>query len=232
MRAFHNDPAIKALYLARVRAHRAADEIVHGYYWENGHGCGVGCTIHGSSHAAYEADLGIPRILARLEDSIFEALDSPDDTMWPEQFLDAIPVGAILSMVWPHFALALLSDNQYGILQYVQQPQYIQQKIAIEMVVVYYRQWISDDIKPAAAATAAVAVAAYAAAAVAAAAAYAAAAAAAVAAAAAAYAAAAVAAAAYAAAAVAVAKRQDARRWQAQTLLRLLREAPVPQLAA
>lgn len=34
--AFHGDEAIKAKYLNRIHAHAAADEIVHGYYWENG----------------------------------------------------------------------------------------------------------------------------------------------------------------------------------------------------
>ena len=63
MRAFHNNPAIKEKYLARVRAHAAADEIIKGQYWQNGRGCAVGCTIHSSSHKAYEDELGIPRFL-------------------------------------------------------------------------------------------------------------------------------------------------------------------------
>ena len=39
MLSFHNDPAIKEKYLARLRDHYAADEIVKGHYWENGTGC-------------------------------------------------------------------------------------------------------------------------------------------------------------------------------------------------
>jgi hypothetical protein len=62
--AFHGDPAIKAFYLGRVRAHRKADEIRHGFYWQGGKGCAVGCTLHSNSHTAYEDELGIPRILA------------------------------------------------------------------------------------------------------------------------------------------------------------------------
>ena len=71
LRAFHNDPAIKAEYLARVAAHEKADEIAKGFYWEGGRGCAVGCTIHGSSHMKYQTTLGIPVMLARLEDRIF-----------------------------------------------------------------------------------------------------------------------------------------------------------------
>ena len=90
LRAFHNDPAIKAKYLARVRAHRLADELIHGTYWQYGKGCAVGCTIHSSNHAAYETELGIPEILARLEDGLFEALPNGEAKVWPEAFLKAI----------------------------------------------------------------------------------------------------------------------------------------------
>jgi len=44
MIAFHGKPEIKEQYLARVRAHAAADEIIHGKYWEGGKGCAIGCT--------------------------------------------------------------------------------------------------------------------------------------------------------------------------------------------
>ncbi|HEY8740949.1 MAG TPA: hypothetical protein VIN56_10195, partial [Candidatus Dormibacteraeota bacterium] len=114
--AFHGDPAIKALYLARVRAHRAADEIIHGDYWVERaggfKGCAVGCTIHGNSHAAYEDKLGIPRAIAYLEDNLFESMTAPRDTQWPEQFLTAIPVGADLSMVSARFVLWLLVEAE------------------------------------------------------------------------------------------------------------------------
>lgn len=44
--AFHGKQSIKDEYLARVRAHKAADEIIKGVYWEKGKGCAVGCTVH------------------------------------------------------------------------------------------------------------------------------------------------------------------------------------------
>ena len=49
LRAYHNDPATKRRYLARVRAHRLADELVQGTGFEtNGQtrGCAVGCTLN------------------------------------------------------------------------------------------------------------------------------------------------------------------------------------------
>ena len=114
MKAFHNDPKIKEYYLERVRAHAAADEIAQGNYYKVIGGklkaCAVGCTIHGHDHSAYERELGIPMILARLEDRIFENL--PENLMktWPDRFLSAIEVGADLSTVWPKFAIFLLTD--------------------------------------------------------------------------------------------------------------------------
>jgi hypothetical protein len=53
LRAFHGDPKIRNRYLKRVRAHAAADQIIHGTYWQEGRGCAVGCTIHSDDHAAY-----------------------------------------------------------------------------------------------------------------------------------------------------------------------------------
>lgn len=94
--SFLGDPAVKEKYLNRVRTHRAADEIIHGTYWTGngeGKGCAVGCTLHDPSgnHRAYETELGIPVQLAWIQDGLFERLSAPDDVMFPEQFLEAIP---------------------------------------------------------------------------------------------------------------------------------------------
>ena len=72
--AFHGDPSIKAKYLARIAAHRAADQLVRGATGQNGKGCAVWCTLDKYEHAAYETELGIPRSLARIEDGLFEYL--------------------------------------------------------------------------------------------------------------------------------------------------------------
>ena len=45
LRAFRNDPKLKAKYLERVMAHEKADEIIQGIYWQDGKGCAVGCTL-------------------------------------------------------------------------------------------------------------------------------------------------------------------------------------------
>ena len=93
MLSFRNDIKVKNKYLKRLKEHRIADEIVKGYYWENGKGCAVGCTVHSNNHRAYEYQLGIPEWLARLEDVIFEGLPNEEAKLWPELFLKSIPVG-------------------------------------------------------------------------------------------------------------------------------------------
>lgn len=52
--SFHGKQEIKDQYIERIKAHAIADEIVKGQYWEDGKGCAVGCTIHGSNHLDYE----------------------------------------------------------------------------------------------------------------------------------------------------------------------------------
>jgi hypothetical protein len=114
MYAFHGDPNIKAKYLERVQLHAAADEIIHGKYWEDGKGCAVGCTIHGNSHAKYETELGIPQVLARLEDTLFEGQTNGHAKEFPARFLTAAKVGADLSRVQWQFLYWILTEELAG----------------------------------------------------------------------------------------------------------------------
>ena len=116
--SFHNDPKIKEKYLARVREHRACDEIVKGTYWEDGKGCAVGCTIHSGRHEDYETELGIPSQLARIEDGIFESLPNELALEWPEKFLQSIPVGVNLMAVYWKFMEWLLIDEKEGVIRF------------------------------------------------------------------------------------------------------------------
>ena len=101
MLAFHDDPAIKAKYVNRMKDHIAADQVIQKLSWEEetNSGCAVGCTLNSYSHEAYEEELGIPEALARLEDSIFEGLPVRDAPAFALGFLTAIHPGADLSMV-------------------------------------------------------------------------------------------------------------------------------------
>jgi hypothetical protein len=143
MKAYHNDPAIKAKYLRRVRAHRKADEIVKGHYWENGKGCAVGCTIHGSDRALYETELGIPIKLASLEDGIFENLPNGHALKWPEQFLSAIKPGADLNQVTDKFLHWLLIDPDDGVIRFAKTAKV---KKAIQRVADLYAKNLCGEI--------------------------------------------------------------------------------------
>ena len=93
MRAYHNDPAVKAKFVGRMKAHVDADELIRCTYWEDGKGCAVGCTIHSSNHHAYETELGWPEWLAYLEDRIFEGMSRAASRQFPLRLLEAVPTG-------------------------------------------------------------------------------------------------------------------------------------------
>jgi hypothetical protein len=133
--AYHGKQAVKDEYLARVRAHREADQLVKGHYWQNGKGCAVGCTIHGSQHRKYEDALGIPRQLAYLEDRLFEALPDERSMVWPEEFLQAIEPGADLTGVVDRFLHWLLVDPVDGVIKFAKTDE---QRAAITYVAELY----------------------------------------------------------------------------------------------
>jgi hypothetical protein len=97
----------------QLRAHAEADEIVKGVYWQDGKGCGVGCLSHdpegGHKEVAYRT--GVPLMLVRLEDTIFEGLSNVDAKRWAVDFWDAIEPGADLSRVGWRFLYWLLTDK-------------------------------------------------------------------------------------------------------------------------
>ena len=118
MQTFNGDPKIKDHYINRLQLHHAADEIIQGTYWQHGKGCAVGCTVHSDSHKAYETELGIPMILARLEDRIFEGMSNADAKEFPLRFLQAVPVGVDLKNVYKQFFVWMLTDKEHGVIKF------------------------------------------------------------------------------------------------------------------
>jgi len=105
--AFDGKEETKQFYVARVQGHYDADEIVKGIgvLWEGGRGSAVVCTLHRCRYEYYETELGIPQMLARVEDGIFDGLPCGDPRkVWPVRFLKAIRPGQDLSLVgWKFF---------------------------------------------------------------------------------------------------------------------------------
>jgi hypothetical protein len=143
MKAFHGDSEIKAKYLARVRSHRAADELIRGEGWDGHRGCAIGCTLEAYDHSRYPIELGIPEQLAHLEDRLFERMSVADAMAWPERVLTAIRVGADLSRVWPEFAIWMLTDPEHGVSQYAVDDG---TRTSIAGVADLYRR--TDDVSP------------------------------------------------------------------------------------
>ena len=142
MLAFHNDPAIKDKYVARVHAHRMADDIIRGSYGCAGgvsgwRGCAVGCTIHSGAHSAYERELGIPQSIAMLEDCIFEGMSIERTPDWPLQFLTVISPGADLSMITSQFLLWLLA----GVIRFADDST----RPSIQGVIALYQRLVAGD---------------------------------------------------------------------------------------
>ena len=144
MIAYHNDPALKDRLLAEMAAHREAERLTQGIYWNGAKGCAVGCLLQDptGAHLRYETEFGIPAQLAYLEDRIFERLPFSEAKKWPERFLAAIPVGADLSLVWPRFALWLLCDPDHGVRRLIQEPSVIR---AIDDVVALCERRIGGE---------------------------------------------------------------------------------------
>ena len=143
MLAFHNDPALKEQIHAIVLAHRKADKLIKGH--------SVGRALEGvkqarglkmikhSSHA-----LGIPRVLAFLEDYIFERL--------PERGLATL-AGAVYyryrAGCRSRFGVAALRAVAPGEeLPGKVSDKFPQSKAALANVAALYREWIETGAKP------------------------------------------------------------------------------------
>lgn len=111
MIAFHGKQEKKDALIAQLESHYALDEIVKGVYWENGKGCAVGCTVHSGKHSLYASELGIPEVLARLEDCIFERARDAWSKEWPLRFIRSIRCGADLSFVQWNFLHWIITDE-------------------------------------------------------------------------------------------------------------------------
>ena len=147
--SFHGKQEIKNQKVNQLELHYQADEIIQGTYWQNGKGCAVGCTVHSSKHKAYETEMGIPMILARLEDKIFEGLPNNKAKEFPLRFIKAIPIGVDLSNVWRKFMIWLLIDEKEGVIQYAKTEkskkaiQDISDAFSVSLTqVVPYEKWI------------------------------------------------------------------------------------------
>ena len=100
----------KAVYLERVRRHRAADELVRGMGWDGFRGCLIGCTLEEYDHAKYAELIGVCEKTAVLIDWLFENLPE-NHVALPERVLQAIKPGADLSRIYSDWQIRLQTRN-------------------------------------------------------------------------------------------------------------------------
>ena len=140
--SFHGSEEIKRKYLTRVRRRRLTGRLVQGLGEKKGKGGAIWCTLLSSNCWSYEDDLGIPNQLAFLEDELFEALSSDQAMLFPEQFLEAIPVGVDLYPAFWRFALFTLLDEANGLMAYYEDKQ------AVFRVADFYRKALAGQEIP------------------------------------------------------------------------------------
>ena len=118
---WHNDPAVKAFYVERMRRHQEQDDLIQGTFGEQlpggWKGCAVGCVIDFNTekhpfqtttpHRAMFKRTGIPLWLCRAVDDLFESCDFAYARQFPLRLLTAIPVGSDLSTVKEEFRESL-----------------------------------------------------------------------------------------------------------------------------
>jgi hypothetical protein len=132
---FHGDPAIKDRYVARMKAHIAADELIHGKFWENGKGCHVGCLVETSvhPHGKLSAQIGIPLELSYLIDRLFEGQPGLPAKEFASSFIETVPVGVDLTPVVDQFLLTLLKDPEHGAIRHTNERTRPKVQAVIEM---------------------------------------------------------------------------------------------------
>ena len=94
-----------------VAAHVSADQVRQAVYWdaENQHGCFIGCLNHSNDPTGAEANYGIPVMVQRIAESIFERIPAEEAVAFFAAFPDAVQCdGKDLSRVGWQFLAAEL----------------------------------------------------------------------------------------------------------------------------
>ena len=117
MTAWNGDKELKESVIDSIKQKIGNGQLMHGTYGEEHDGKMMGCAVFITTcnsdrpHEIFEEKYGIPAVLARYEDVIFEQLRAPHDEKWPVRFAEAIPVGADLSRVKSQFQCWLMQEN-------------------------------------------------------------------------------------------------------------------------
>ena len=91
---YNGNAIMQQFVIDQIAAHEAHDEIMQGRYWANGKGCFIGCIAHDNSAEKVEEMTGMPVMLTRIAEGIFETLPNDIAKGFPGRVTRAIPMGA------------------------------------------------------------------------------------------------------------------------------------------
>jgi len=119
---FFGEPQLKAAVRHRVAEHQRLDQIAQRFYWADGSGCFIGCSLHSNKHADAERLLGLPEWFMHLGEDIFEGLPQPDAVRMPLAIYDAVPVGVLWDRftrdIKARFYAWLICDPEHGVVRH------------------------------------------------------------------------------------------------------------------
>ncbi|MGD9724670.1 MAG: hypothetical protein AB7U76_25825 [Pirellulales bacterium] len=104
---------MKVAVLERAREHRRLDQIAQKLYWDGSRGCWLGCVTHDAKtpHESAERLFGIEQRIGYWVEAVFEGLPKDRCAAWVLESIEALPVGADLSLCHHHFGVWLLSSE-------------------------------------------------------------------------------------------------------------------------
>ena len=112
--AWLGEAKVKKHFVNQLLEHRRLEHLVQGVGFEkNGttKGCNIGCLFEHYDHAKGEQESGIPEVLLRLADTIFEGLPAKKANDFAVEWPKAIKPGADISRVRWQFCAFILKEN-------------------------------------------------------------------------------------------------------------------------
>ena len=139
--SFLDNTYMKEHYINQVKEVISRGMLNQGVYWLNGQQK-EGISLTPSLHSKYESALGIPEMIAKIEDKIFIGLPSPEYKDFPLQFISAIPVGVDLTITWKRIMIWLLDDDVWGVKNLVRE----NQLASIEVITKFVKRSLIEEI--------------------------------------------------------------------------------------
>lgn len=146
--AWHNDPVLKAMKVAALKADIELDHLQQGYgFWNEDEeiGCNIGCLVRGRNHSDLETQIGFPTSVAILIDILYERQSRDYAPVFAVANIELVEVGASLWQVPFQFVVWVFSDPENGILSFMENEQVIG---LIRQAVDIWQRIIADEEVP------------------------------------------------------------------------------------